>query len=403
MSNRIFRLSISPEDFPEVRRVIDFDGRHTLHDVHELMHSTLSIGDSDHLYAFFLSGRYWDRDSEYVDPRTDGARADRAMLFRLKLRPGQEFVYLYDYGEEHRFSLTVVSVSEAPAPLLEPMIVESIGEAPVSPDGPDFEHEGFDDEQQDEQPEGDREEQVEEPEHRDPELREPLKLAAAVLKQIDALDPAEEDTAMERARPQLRELAESTLAFLTAIDGRLKLLSVIDRECELELVQELLGIPRRLSEARETALAVDVAEALKFCAPDDMNGEVAIAYAAAGERERALARVLTNLETATEPFIAENKAGDVYRALGEYDAAEAYYRRGMAIAQSPTDRQEAALHVASLMIETGREADAAAFVAEQRAALTAPGKNRAQPLPAVGRNEPCPCGSGKKYKKCHGT
>ncbi|MDP1995706.1 MAG: SEC-C metal-binding domain-containing protein [Gallionella sp.] len=20
-----------------------------------------------------------------------------------------------------------------------------------------------------------------------------------------------------------------------------------------------------------------------------------------------------------------------------------------------------------------------------------------------GRNDPCPCGSGKKYKKCHGT
>ncbi len=23
--------------------------------------------------------------------------------------------------------------------------------------------------------------------------------------------------------------------------------------------------------------------------------------------------------------------------------------------------------------------------------------------PAVGRNDPCPCGSGKKYKKCHGS
>jgi preprotein translocase subunit SecA len=22
--------------------------------------------------------------------------------------------------------------------------------------------------------------------------------------------------------------------------------------------------------------------------------------------------------------------------------------------------------------------------------------------PKVGRNEPCPCGSGKKYKHCHG-
>jgi len=22
--------------------------------------------------------------------------------------------------------------------------------------------------------------------------------------------------------------------------------------------------------------------------------------------------------------------------------------------------------------------------------------------PKVGRNDPCPCGSGKKFKKCHG-
>jgi preprotein translocase subunit SecA len=27
----------------------------------------------------------------------------------------------------------------------------------------------------------------------------------------------------------------------------------------------------------------------------------------------------------------------------------------------------------------------------------------AQVLPKVGRNEPCPCGSGKKYKQCHGA
>jgi preprotein translocase subunit SecA len=23
--------------------------------------------------------------------------------------------------------------------------------------------------------------------------------------------------------------------------------------------------------------------------------------------------------------------------------------------------------------------------------------------PAIGRNDPCPCGSGKKYKRCHGA
>jgi preprotein translocase subunit SecA len=26
-----------------------------------------------------------------------------------------------------------------------------------------------------------------------------------------------------------------------------------------------------------------------------------------------------------------------------------------------------------------------------------------RPMPKVGRNEPCPCGSGRKYKHCHGT
>ena len=39
------------------------------------------------------------------------------------------------------------------------------------------------------------------------------------------------------------------------------------------------------------------------------------------------------------------------------------------------------------------------------------GEERAEPAPAtpitrdgpkVGRNDPCPCGSGKKYKQCHG-
>ena len=34
-----------------------------------------------------------------------------------------------------------------------------------------------------------------------------------------------------------------------------------------------------------------------------------------------------------------------------------------------------------------------------------PAASGQKPLPAgpkVGRNDPCPCGSGKKYKQCHG-
>ncbi|TET54249.1 MAG: hypothetical protein E3J64_02185, partial [Anaerolineales bacterium] len=28
---------------------------------------------------------------------------------------------------------------------------------------------------------------------------------------------------------------------------------------------------------------------------------------------------------------------------------------------------------------------------------------RAQAYASAGRNDPCPCGSGRKYKKCHGA
>ena len=30
-------------------------------------------------------------------------------------------------------------------------------------------------------------------------------------------------------------------------------------------------------------------------------------------------------------------------------------------------------------------------------------KTLTREAPKVGRNDPCPCGSGKKYKKCHGA
>jgi preprotein translocase subunit SecA len=48
-----------------------------------------------------------------------------------------------------------------------------------------------------------------------------------------------------------------------------------------------------------------------------------------------------------------------------------------------------------------------AMAEQQRAAAQAPqGEQKVKQIkleqPKVGRNDPCPCGSGKKYKKCHG-
>ena len=35
--------------------------------------------------------------------------------------------------------------------------------------------------------------------------------------------------------------------------------------------------------------------------------------------------------------------------------------------------------------------------------ISGPAASGKKAVPKVGRNDPCPCGSGKKYKKCHGA
>src|SRR5690606_8489994 len=52
--------------------------------------------------------------------------------------------------------------------------------------------------------------------------------------------------------------------------------------------------------------------------------------------------------------------------------------------------------VAASAFETVDEGNSA------RHAAISPTVQMRQGLPKVGRNEPCPCGSGKKYKQCHG-
>jgi hypothetical protein len=45
----------------------------------------------------------------------------------------------------------------------------------------------------------------------------------------------------------------------------------------------------------------------------------------------------------------------------------------------------------------------AAIPAEEFDRILANDANLNTPISAVGRNDPCPCGSGRKYKKCHGA
>ena len=71
-----------------------------------------------------------------------------------------------------------------------------------------------------------------------------------------------------------------------------------------------------------------------------------------------------------------------------------------AVHQAPPERrQDYSKYSAQKEAYPGQQAQAQAAAAPQG------GRPKTEPVkagPKIGRNDPCPCGSGKKYKNCHG-
>jgi len=67
----------------------------------------------DHLYLFYFTRNPWGQDqTTFVHPTADGMKADKIKLRHLRLRPGQTFNLLYDFGDEWRFRVKVEGVTE---------------------------------------------------------------------------------------------------------------------------------------------------------------------------------------------------------------------------------------------------------------------------------------------------
>jgi preprotein translocase subunit SecA len=80
-------------------------------------------------------------------------------------------------------------------------------------------------------------------------------------------------------------------------------------------------------------------------------------------------------------------------------------RRQMAPQQSQATRDEEPRSEADLMVPGAvrqRMRPPAMVASHGDDVIAGPKASSQQTVPKVGRNDPCPCGSGKKYKKCHG-
>jgi uncharacterized protein YchJ len=168
---------------------------------------------------------------------------------------------------------------------------------------------------------------------------------------------------------------------------------------ERSLGQRLLDLPLDLSAAGRHEQALQVARAVAFIDDELARADSAIVLARAGRRSEALAQLETNLGSAKDKSFVEAKAGDAHRALGDLAAAEAYYRQSLTLAETELDRSQATLRLVSCLLDAGRPEEANRLLSEERRL-----RDAGTPVtPPAGRNDPCPCGSGKKYKKCHGA
>ncbi len=196
------------------------------------------------------------------------------------------------------------------------------------------------------------------------------------------------------------------------------LLPVIKRVYENEGHKyKRIAIPFSDGRAKPLNIAADLKEAI------DSNGdtimkdiEKAVTLALIDDSWKEHLRSMDELKETVQSASFEQKDPLVVYKMEAYDLFEqfigkvnyevcSYLMKGRLLIGAPEDIKEAQEQKTDLTnVKTSKE-----DIARRRAAMAAGGGRAPKPETfkrterKVGRNEPCPCGSGKKYKKCHGA
>lgn len=369
-STETYTLRITPLRAPQVHRTVEVPGAVTLAGLHVLIQHVFEL-DDDHLYAFFLTNKPWDRKDVYSRmPSKPWERdAAKAKLSSFGLSVGRTFLYIFDFGDELQHSIEVVAKGAFDPELAYPRMVDLAGDVP--PQYPD--DEDVDDEEDDEEFEPLA------PEHR--------ALADDVAECVDAYDEylqqfgdvdEDEPAPIERVRRDL-EVARRLLKVLRASPDQW---GALDHN---ELVEEwLTTVPHdladheRMDDAVSLAFEIDEVCGARFVGTPMLKASILIR---ADRKDEARALIESWLaESPDDPAVLED-AAELFEDLDEPARAEALWQK-----------------LAPLGVHRF-EVDAPARLGLGPELAPVPFVNAA---PKVGRNEPCPCGSGKKFKKCCG-
>ncbi len=150
----------------------------------------------------------------------------------------------------------------------------------------------------------------------------------------------------------------------------------------------------------------------------DLRGRLGNILRFLGYRDEAIAEYQAALNLYSNQFEACLNLGRIYGVQGKFKEAGEYLERALsAVAAIPHLSAQRKLMYASDIADSleqvnrKRKLDESLLTtlpligerdSERKSPHAKPAPQRASSAQRVGRNDPCPCGSGKKYKHCHG-
>ena len=386
-------FEITAASAPGFRVLVELSGEHTLDDLHQLIVQHFGFAAREP-YFVYRSGRAFDERTEYGGPHTDSQRpADKTLLSRLALRAGMRMLHVQGEGIGERQSMLVARIGASDPGAEGVRTLEVTGVPPPAID----------------------------PEQRNAALAEwQVELAelADELREMfegldnDGLAPRTEDGVAREA-----ELAVRIADWAQGLDGALQLLE-LDSECEL--TDWLLDLPRALAEFGRVDDAIEIAGRFaKLTEHALFASELGVLLAGAERADDAKRTAEDNLRRFPRDEWVTLQAAETFNLAGDRARAEELLRRIVATTKHVAMLGDASDLLAELLRESGRADEAKTVLAnfaarsdEARAKsagelgqgeLEHELEDDAEIYAGVERNDPCPCGSGKKFKKCHGV
>jgi hypothetical protein len=414
---RSYQLTITSARDPSCTRSIAFCGAQSLGEVHGAIQREFEL-DDDHMFAFFLSGEEWDKESEFKGDPQGGGRAYRAALDSLSLEPAMRFLYVFDFGDCLAHEIDVVDVGEADGGDY-PRVLARTGTPP----------EQYADEEDasdaDAEPVGPPELPAQ---AFAPELLERVRGAVDALDDDDEDEDGDddEDPVLETGgrddifgRPgddgadydpeQELAIAKEVLAACPATAS----LAALEEAVDAPVASWLMDTAYQLACSGHAHEAMALAEELDTRAFDPDWAELAVCLALEGASELAAAALAHLARPPRGTALQRYRIAKAHVAVctGELVQAEAALREVLAERwPGRQSREEAVLLLGQVLVSSGRKDEARKLAKQAREAeveriarAEAEGGTVRHTEPKVGANEPCPCGSGKKHKKCCGA